>query len=128
VTDREPGPTAGGSRSTRPVRCISRAAGHTPHPVHLRLCDSSPDGDWAPAVVMGGIGDVVTLARGEELRRHRNHDTAGLLDLVADVGPDAMLNLRYGLLFLRSWPRRAEAVFSLQSADRLPHPCCPAAG
>ncbi|MDP9428197.1 MAG: hypothetical protein M3Q47_04670 [Actinomycetota bacterium] len=128
MTDRELGPTAGGSRSTRPVRCVSRAAGHAAHPVHLRLCHSSPDDDWSPVIVMGAVGDVVTLACGEELRRHRNHDTGRLLDMVAQVGPDAMLNLRYGLLFLRTWPREAGAVFSLQAVDHLPHPCAPAAG
>ncbi len=116
------------ARTTRSLRCDSRAAGHAVHPVHLRLCDGCPDDDWSPVVVMGAVGDVVTVASGVELRRHRNHDSGRLLRLVADAGPDALLNLRYGLLFLRSWPRDGAAVFSLQPADHLPHPCSPAAG
>ena len=110
------------------MRCDSRAAGHAVHPVHLRLCDGSKDDDWSAVVVMGAVGDVVTLACGEELRRHRNHDAGRLLHLVAQAGPDAVLNLRYGLLFLRTWPRDPASVFSLQPADHLPHPCSPAAG
>ena len=73
---------------------------------------------------MGAVGDVLTVACGAELRRYRNHDPGRLLDLAAVTGPDALLNERYGLLFLRTWPQDAASVFSLQEADRPPHPCC----
>ena len=57
---------------------------------------------WTPVVVMGAVGDVLTVACGAELRRYRNHDTGRLVDLVDTTGPDALLNERYGLLFLRT--------------------------
>lgn len=122
MTDRELEPSAG-SR-TRPAPCASTAAGHGVHPTRVLLCDSTPDDAWTPVVVMGAVGDVVTVACGAELRRYRNHDPGRLLDLAAVTGPDALLNERYGLLFLRTWPQDATAVFSLQQADRPPHPCC----
>jgi hypothetical protein len=54
---------------------------------------------------------------------YRNHDTGRLVDLVDTTGPDALLNERYGLLFLRTWPQDPASVFSLQPADQPPHPC-----
>ncbi|SET22977.1 hypothetical protein [Geodermatophilus poikilotrophus] len=121
MTDRELEPTA--ASSSRTVPCTSHAAGHAVHPTRVLLCDTSPDDAWTPVVVMGAVGDVLTVACGAELRRYRNHGTGGLLDLVDATGPDALLNERYGLLFLRSWPQDAAAVFSLQPADQPPHPC-----
>lgn len=116
------------ARSPGSVRCDSRAAGHAVHPVHLRLCRSGPGDAWAPMIIMGAVGDVVTLASGAELLRYRNHDAPGLLARAAGVGADALLNLRYGLLFLRGRPGDPAAVFSLQPAGHLPHPCTPATG
>jgi hypothetical protein len=121
VTDRELGPTT--ANSSRTARCSSHAAGHGVHPTRVLLCDNSPDGAWTPVVVMGAVGDVLTVACGAELRRYRNHDTGRLVDLVDTTGPDALLNERYGLLFLRTWPQDAASVFSLQPADQPPHPC-----
>jgi hypothetical protein len=123
VSDRELEPTAGNTRSTRPVQCASHAPGHAVHPARVLLCDSSPDDAWAPVVVMGVVGDVLTVACGAELRRYRNHDTGRLLELGDTTGPDALLNQRYGLLFLRTWPQDAASVFSLQPADQPPQPC-----
>ncbi|TFV62275.1 hypothetical protein E4P41_07885 [Geodermatophilus sp. DF01-2] len=112
-----------GRRASGQATCSSYAAGHAVHPVRLQLSDGSPDDAWAPAVVMGAVGDVLTVACGTELRRYRNHDAGRVVDLVAAVGPDAMLNLRYGLLFLHAWPREPGSVFCLQPADEPPHPC-----
>ena len=120
MTDRELGPTTANSRT---AHCRSHAAGHDVHPTHVLLCDSSPDDVWTPVVVMGAVGDVLTVACGAELRRYRNHEAGRLLDLVDTTGPDALLNERYGLLFLRTWPQDAASVFSLQPADQPPHPC-----
>ncbi|MBB3086686.1 hypothetical protein [Geodermatophilus sabuli] len=72
---------------------------------------------------MGAVDDVVTLAVGDELQRHRNHDTGRMAALVREDGPEAFLHTRLGLLFLRSWPRDAGSVFSLQPADQPPVPC-----
>ena len=121
MTDRELGPTT--ANSSRTAHCSSHAAGHGVHPTRVLLCDTSPDDAWAPVVVMGAVGDVLTVACGAELRRYRNHDTGRLVDLVDTTGPDALLNERYGLLFLRTWPQDAASVFSLQPADQPPHPC-----
>jgi hypothetical protein len=123
VSDRELEPTAGNIRSTRPVQCASHAPGHAVHPTRVLLCDSSPDDAWAPVVVMGAVGDVLTVASDAELRRYRNHDTGRLLELADTTGPDALLNERYGFLFLRTWPQDAASVFSLQPADQPPQPC-----
>ncbi len=121
MTDRELGPTA--PRSARTSVCTSHAAGHAVQPTRVLLCDSSPDDAWTPVLVMGAVGDVVTVACGAELRRYRNHESGRLLDLTAITGPDALLNERYGLLFLRTWPQDAASVFSLQPADQPPQPC-----
>ena len=121
MTDRELGPTT--ANSSRTARCSSHAAGHGVHPTRVLLCDTSPDDAWTPVVVMGAVGDVLTVACGAKLRRYRNHDTGRLVDLVDTTGPDALLNERYGLLFLRTWPQDAASVFSLQPADQPPHPC-----
>ncbi len=121
MTDRELEPTA--ASSSRTVSCTSHAAGHAVHPTRVLLCDTSPDDAWTPVVVMGAVDDVLTVACCAELRRYRNHETGRLLDLAGTTGPDALLNERYGLLFLRTWPQDAAAVFSLQPADQPPHPC-----
>ena len=121
MTDRELGLTT--ANSSRTAHCSSHAAGHGVHPTRVLLCDNSPDDAWTPVVVMGAVGDVLTVACGAELRRYRNHDTGRLVDLVDTTGPDALLNERYGLLFLRTWPQDAASVFSLQPADQPPHPC-----
>jgi hypothetical protein len=121
VTDRELGPTA--ARSGRTTLCTSHAPGHAVQPTRVLLCDSTPDDAWTPVVVMGAVGEVLTLACGAELRRYRNHEAGRLLDLADTTGPDALLNERYGLLFLRTWPQDAASVFSLQPADQPPHPC-----
>ncbi len=121
MTYRELGPTA--PHSGRTTLCTSRAAGHAVQPTRVLLCDSSPEDTWTAVVVMGAVGDVLTLACGAELRRFRNHESGRLLDLVETSGPDALLNERYGLLFLRTWPQDAASVFSLQPADQPPHPC-----
>jgi hypothetical protein len=121
VTDPELEPTVAGTHRT--ARCTSHAAGHAVHPTRVLLCDNSPDDAWTPVVVMGAVGDVLTVACGAELRRYRNHEAGRLLDLVDTTGPDALLNERYGLLFLRTWPQDAASVFSLQPADQPPHPC-----
>ena len=123
MSDRELEPTAGSSRSTRPVQCASHAAGHAVHPTRVLLCDGSPDDAWTSVVVMGAVGDVLTVACGVELRRYRNHDPGRLLDLADATGADALLNERYGLLFLRTWPQDAASVFSVQSADQPPSSC-----
>ena len=121
MTDRELEPTA--ASSSRTVSCASHAAGHAVHPTRVLLCDNSPDDAWTPVVVMGAVGDVLTVGCGAELHRYRNHGAGRLLDLVDTTGPDALLNERYGLLFLRAWPQDAAAVFSLHPADQPPHPC-----
>ncbi len=121
MTDPELEPTA--ASTSRTARCTIHATGHAVHPTRVLLCDNSPDDAWSPVVVMGAVGDVLTVACGTELRRYRNHDTARLLDLAGTTGPDALLNERYGLLFLRTWPQDAASVFSLQPADEPPHPC-----
>ncbi|MGK5112037.1 hypothetical protein [Geodermatophilus sp. CPCC 205506] len=124
MTDRDPGSSVGeGGRALQGAGCDSCAAGHGVHPRRVQLCDGGPDDDWSAVVVMGAVGDVLTVAAGEELRRYRNHDAGRLTQLVDEVGSDALLNRRFGLLFLRTWPRDAGAVFSLQSADQPPSPC-----
>jgi hypothetical protein len=114
-----------GNRATEAPRCRSYVPGHGVHPLRVQLTTSSPDEDWAAVVVMGAVDDVVTVAVGDELRRYRNHDAGRLVELVARVGADALLNLRYGLLFLRSWPRESDAAFSVQPAGDPPQPCRP---
>lgn len=123
MTDRELEPTAGSTRSARPVQCASHAAGHAAHPTRVLLCDNSPGDAWTAVVVMGAVGDVLTVACGAELGRYRNHDAGRLLELADATGPDALLNERYGLLFLRTWPQDAGSVFSLQPADQPPSLC-----
>ncbi|MGY1823299.1 hypothetical protein [Geodermatophilus sp. SYSU D00079] len=113
-----PGP----SRVEASTPCARLARGHAPHPAHVQLAQADDD-HWQPVVVMGAVGDVVTLAADDELRRHRNHDTGHLAALVREAGAEAFLHTRLGLLFLRSWPRDAGSVFSLQPADQPPVPC-----
>lgn len=122
MTDPQPAPTA----AARTAACTSRAPGHVVQPTRVLLCDCGSDEDWTPVLVMGAVGDVLTVAAGIELHRYRNHEIARLVDLVETTGPDALLNRRYGLLFLRTWPQDAASVFSLQPADQLPQPCRPA--
>ncbi|MGY1637867.1 hypothetical protein ACI78V_14570 [Geodermatophilus sp. SYSU D00742] len=114
-----PGP----SRVGVPNPCRRHARGHAPHPAHVQLAHGGLGGHWQPVVVMGAVDDVVTIAAGGELQRHRNHDTGRLAALVEADGAEAFLDTRLGLLFLRSWPRHAGSVFSLQPADQPPVPC-----
>jgi hypothetical protein len=93
--------------------------------VHVRLCQDDPAEHWRPVLVMGAVGDVVTLAAGDELTRHRNHDIGALTARVQEQGPGGFLNTRLGLLFLHSWPADAGAVYSLQPAEQAPVPCRP---
>jgi hypothetical protein len=116
-------PHPGPSRIEAPNPCRRPARGHAPHPVHVQLAQSGSDEEWQPVVVMGSVDDVVTLAAGDELQRHRNHDAGRLAALVGEDGAEAFLHTRLGLLFLRSWPRDSGAVFSLQPADQPPVPC-----
>jgi hypothetical protein len=116
-------PHPGSSRVEAPTPCRRHARGHAPHPAHVQLAQNGPDEHWQPVVVMGAVGDVITLAAGDELQRHRNHDTGHLAELVRADGAEVFLHTRYGLLFLRSWPRDRAAVFSLQPADQPPVPC-----
>ncbi|WP_143425113.1 hypothetical protein [Geodermatophilus pulveris] len=108
--------------------CAVRVAGHAVHPTRLRRCLDRPAATRVPVVVLGAVGDVVTLACGAELRRYRNHDSGRLLSLAAGAGPRVLLDERYALLFVRTGPRDAGSVFSLQPADHLPHPCAPGGG
>ncbi|MGY1592303.1 hypothetical protein ACI79D_10040 [Geodermatophilus sp. SYSU D00708] len=116
-------PYPGPSRVEHSTACDRRARGHAPHPVHVRLCQNDPAEHWQAVLVMGAVGDVVTLAAGHELQRYRNHDTGALTARVQEQGPGGFLNTRVGLLFLHSWPGDAGAVFSLQSAQQAPVPC-----
>ncbi len=100
MADRELEATA--ASSSRTVPCTSHTAAHAVHPTRVLVRDNSPDDAWTPVVVMGAVGDVLTVACGAELRRYRRHGAGRLLDLVDTIGPDAPLNERYGLLFLRS--------------------------
>jgi hypothetical protein len=56
-------------------------------------------------------------------RRGHGRTGARLLDLTGIAGPDALLDERYGLLFLHTWPQDAASVFSLQPGDQRPQPC-----
>lgn len=103
--------------------CSRRTAGHTPHRTAILLCHTGAPSDWHPVFVLGVADDVVTLADGDELVRFRNHAPLVLARAVAEAGPEAHLNTRFGYLFLRSWPRDPEAVFSLRPADRPEEPC-----
>jgi hypothetical protein len=107
---------------TREV-CARRTAGHTPHRTTILLCHTGALAEWRPVFVLGVDDGVVTLADGDELVRFRNHAPDDLARAVAEAGPDAHLNTRFGYLFLASWPRDPEAVFSLGSADQ-PFPPC----
>ena len=103
--------------------CTRRTAGHTPHRMNILLCHTGALAEWRQVHVMGVEDGVLTLAAGDELQRFRNHAPSALTAAVAAAGPRALLNPRYGLLFLPSWPRDPEAVFSLQPADRPLPPC-----
>jgi hypothetical protein len=98
--------------------CTSRTAGHEPHRTNILLCHTGTLAEWRTVQVMGVVDGVVTVAADEELQRFRNHAPEALARAVAEAGPEAHLNTRFGYLFLASWPRDAEAVFSLVPADR----------
>ena len=115
-------PSAGVGVRTETV-CTLRSAGHTPHRATILLCHTGALSEWRSVFVLGVHGDVVTLADGDEVVGFRNHDPQALARAVVEAGPDAHLNTRFGYLFLASWPRDPEAVFSLAPADR-PHPPC----
>ncbi|MGY1703500.1 hypothetical protein ACI79C_02910 [Geodermatophilus sp. SYSU D00697] len=116
-------PHPGPSRVGQPPRCSRYARGHAPHPAQVQFCQNDAAEHWQPVVVMGAVGDVVTLAAGDELRRYRNHDPDQLTARVGSAGAEAFLNTRVGLLFLHAWPRDTGAVFSLQPAEQAPEPC-----
>lgn len=103
--------------------CTRRTAGHTPHRSTILLCHTGAPADWLPVFVMGIVGNVVTLADGDELVRFHNHAPDALARTVVEAGPQGHVNTRFGYLFLGSWPRDPEAVFSLAPADR-PWPSC----
>ena len=103
--------------------CSQRTPGHTPHRATILLCHTGALAEWRSVFVLGVHGDVVTLADGDEVVGFRNHAPEALARALADAGPDAHLNTRFGYLFLGSWPRDPEAVFSLVPADQ-PHPAC----
>ena len=103
--------------------CTRRTAGHTPHRTNILLCHTGALAEWRQVQVMGVDGGVLTLAAGDELQRFRNHDPEALARAVADAGPQACLNTRFGYLFLASWPREPEAVFSLCAVDLDCPPC-----
>ena len=105
------------------VPCSRRAAGHTPHRATILLCHTGALAEWRSVFVLGVDDDGVTLADGDEVVRFRNHDPAALARAVVEAGPEAHLNTRFGYLFLASWPRDPEAVFSLGPADRPCPPC-----
>ncbi len=119
-SDVDPMPSAGVRSATA---CTRRSAGHSPHRATILLCHTGALAEWRPVFVLGVEDGVVTLADGDELVRFRNHDTDALVRAVRDAGPEAHLNTRFGYLFLASWPRDAEAVFSLGPADRPCPPC-----
>ncbi|MGY1746766.1 hypothetical protein [Blastococcus sp. SYSU D00695] len=98
--------------------CTRRTAGHTPHRSTILLCHTGTLAQWRPVLVMGVVDDVVTLADGDELLRYRNHAPAELARAVAEAGAEGHLNTQFGYLFLASWPRDPEAVFSLAPVDR----------
>jgi hypothetical protein len=103
--------------------CTRRTAGHAPHRSRILLCHTGALAEWRPVHVMGVDDGVVTLAVGDELQRFRNHAPDALAHAVAEAGAEAHLNTRFGYLFLASWPRDPEAVFSLCPVD-LPCPPC----
>ncbi|WP_029433101.1 hypothetical protein [Blastococcus sp. URHD0036] len=103
--------------------CTRRTAGHTPHRTTILLCHTGALAEWQPVHVMGVDDGVVTLAVGDELQRFRNHAPEALAAAVAEGGAEAHVNTRFGYLFLASWPRDPEAVFSLCPADRPCPPC-----
>ena len=119
--DSDVDPSAADVRSG--TACTRRTAGHVPHRTTILLCHTGALSEWRPVFVLGVHDDVVTLADGDEVVAFRNHAPEALARAVADAGPEAHLNTRFGYLFLASWPRDAEAVFSLAPADR-PHPPC----
>jgi hypothetical protein len=103
--------------------CSRRAAGHVPHRTTILLCHTGALAEWRPVFVLGVDDGVVTLADGDEVARFRNHAPDALARAVAEAGPEAHLNTRFGYLFPASWPRDPEAVFSLSPADRPCPPC-----
>ena len=103
--------------------CTQRTAGHAPHRATILLCHTGALSEWRPVFVLGVHEGVVTLADGDEVARFRNHDGGALAAAVTEAGPEAHLNTRFGYLFLGSWPRDPDAVFSLAPADQPHSPC-----
>ena len=103
--------------------CTRRTAGHSPHRMNILLCHTGSLSEWRTVQVMGVVDGVVTVAVDEELQRFRNHAPEVLARAVAEAGPEAHLNTRFGYLFLASWPRDPDAVFSLCPADQPGAPC-----
>ncbi len=119
-SDIDPLPSAGAR--TGPA-CTRRTAGHTPHRATILLCHTGALSEWRSVFVLGVHDGVVTLADGDQLMRFRNHAPEVFARAVEEAGEEAHLNTRFGYLFLASWPREPEAVFSLSPADR-PFPAC----
>ncbi|WP_409330806.1 hypothetical protein [Trujillonella humicola] len=111
-----PAPTVG-------TTCTRRTAGHTPHRATILLCHTGALSEWRSVFVLGVHDGVVTLADGDEVVGFANHAPGELARAVAEAGPEAHLNTRFGYLFLASWPRDPEAVFSLAPTDRPHSPC-----
>ena len=103
--------------------CTRRTAGHTPHRSTILLCHTGALAEWRPVFVLGVDDGVITLADGDELVCFRNHTPDALACAVIEAGPQAHVNTRFGYLFLASWPRDPEAVFSLCPADQPCPPC-----
>ena len=114
---------AGRLRHPGRAQCRRYSAGHTPHVIQVRLCHESPADDWLQVVVLGAVGDVLTLADGDRLRRYRNHEAAYLAAVAERVGAEARFNVRYRALFLQPWPDGARSVFHLQDVDDPPLRC-----
>jgi hypothetical protein len=115
-------PRSGRAARVREI-CTRRSAGHSPHRSSILLCHTGALAEWHQVLVLDVSDGVITLAVGDELQRFRNHDPEALAAAVAAAGPQAHLNTRFGYLFLASWPREAEAVFSLCGVDRDCPPC-----
>lgn len=120
ASDVDPSPSVGVRGGTA---CTRRTAGHAPNRTTILLCHTGALSEWRSVFVLGVHDGVVTLADGDEVVGFRNHAPAALARAVAEAGPEAHLNTRFGYLFLASWPRDPGAVFSLAPADR-PHPLC----
>ncbi|MGY1813256.1 hypothetical protein [Blastococcus sp. SYSU D00820] len=111
-------PNGGEAVRTAPLTCGRTGVGHAPNRVHILLSQTAPAEDWLPVVVMDAADEAVTLAVFGELERFAHHDADAVAAAVRDAGAHGFYNLRFNLLFLSTWPRDAEAVFSLQPAHR----------